>query len=109
MDHYIIHDSGVHIETPNIIVRLVGWLSDIFDRSGTTQYDIVLGKGTYSKRGPIVHGRGRYFYLTRNVRCRNFTLQEGYVLYTLGNKITASESYTNDGRILEKPIKPYSA
>lgn len=66
------------------------------------------GKGAYSKRNPIAKGRGRYFYLTRDVHCRNLTVQETYVLYTHGHKIRCRESVVVDGQILDAPIKPYS-
>ena len=68
--------------------------------------DIVLGNGAYSKSNPIAKGRGRYFYLTRDVHCRNLTVQETYVLYTQGHKIRCRESIVVDGQILDEPIKP---
>lgn len=107
--NYLITADGVIGQRTGLFSRFMHGIADILSRTTRVQSDIVLGKGNYSKLGPIVHGRGRYFYLTKNVRCRNFTLQEGYVLYTLGNTISGSETWTNYGRILEKPIKPYQA
>lgn len=69
--------------------------------------DIVLGKGKYSDKGPVVKGRGRYFYMVRDVHCLNLTIQETYVLYTQGFRIYCREGLQLDGSIIAKPIKPY--